>query len=123
MRFITVIVLALTTTACHNGPAELSAEESLKQRSKIMTELATINGCFGCHDIDKHVLGPPWRTVAKHYKDDKNVRGYLINKVKSGGGGVWDKLTGGVPMPPYSPRVTDEHIGKLVDFILSLETN
>ena len=123
MRFIPVIIIVLATTACHGGSGEFSAEESLKQREKIMTELATINGCFACHAIDHHVLGPPWKTVAKKYKDDKNARAYLINKVKHGGGGVWDDLTGGVPMPPYSPRVSDEHIEKLVDFILSLKTD
>jgi len=118
-----VIFLMLPITSCHNGPEELSAQESVKQRSKIMTELATMNGCFQCHAIDHTVLGPPWRAVAKKYKGDKNARAYLINKVKHGGSGVWDELTGGVPMPPYSPRVSDEHIEKLVDFILSLDTN
>jgi cytochrome c len=122
MRFLYIVTLAFITTACHNGPEALSAQESLKEREKDMTQLATINGCFACHAIDHHVLGPPWKTVAKRYKGDKNARAYLINKVKKGGGGVWDDLTGGVPMPPYSPRVKDEHIEKLVDYILSLDT-
>jgi cytochrome c551/c552 len=122
MRYIAVILFALITVACHNGPEALSAQESLKEREKDMTQLADINGCFACHAIDHHVLGPPWKTVAKRYKGDKNARAYLINKVKKGGSGVWDDLTGGVPMPPYSPRVKDEHIEKLVDYILSLDT-
>jgi len=122
LRNILFIIIVLITTACHNGPEALSAQESLKEREKDMNQLATINGCFGCHAIDHQVLGPPWKTVAKHYKDDPNARAYLINKVKKGGGGVWDDLTGGVPMPPYSPRVKDEHIEKLVDYILSLDT-
>ena len=122
MRYIVVVIFALITPACHNGPEALSAQESLKEREKDVTQLADINGCFACHAIDHHVLGPPWKTVAKRYKGDKNARAYLINKIKKGGGGVWDDLTGGVPMPPYSPRVKDEHIERLVDYILSLDT-
>jgi hypothetical protein len=38
-----------------------------------------------------------------------------------GGKGNWTDVTGGIPMPPYSPRVSDEDIAGLVDFILSLE--
>jgi len=45
----------------------------------------------------------------------------LINKVKRGGKGNWLQVTGGVPMPPYSPRVSDANIESLVDFVLSLE--
>jgi len=44
----------------------------------------------------------------------------LIAKVKTGGKGNWTAVTGGVPMPPYSPRVSDENIEKLVDFVLGL---
>jgi cytochrome c len=40
----------------------------------------------------------------------------LIGKVKKGGKGTW----GPAPMPPYSPRVSDANIEKLVDFILGL---
>ncbi|MDH5694727.1 MAG: cytochrome C, partial [Gammaproteobacteria bacterium] len=44
----------------------------------------------------------------------------LIEKVKKGGKGNWTQVTGGVPMPPYSPRVSDGDIETLVDFVLSL---
>jgi cytochrome c len=44
----------------------------------------------------------------------------MERKVKKGGKGNWTKVTGGAPMPPYSPRVSDANIEKLVDFILGL---
>jgi cytochrome c len=48
------------------------------------------------------------------YKGQK-VRAQLIEKVRKGGKGVW----GEVPMVPH-PNVSDEILGRLVDFELSL---
>lgn len=82
--------------------------------------LAKKNGCFACHSVEKKVVGPAWKDVAARYKGDGSARAALIAKVKSGGKGNWTDVTGGIPMPPYSPRVPDEEIEALVDFILSL---
>jgi cytochrome c len=43
-----------------------------------------------------------------------------VEKVKKGGKGNWTAVTGGVPMPPNSPRVPDGDIEKLVTFLLAL---
>jgi len=83
--------------------------------------LAKKSGCLACHSVDKKIVGPAWRDVGKHYKGDAAARDALIAKVKTGGKGNWTKVTGGVPMPPYSPRVSDADIAKLVDFVLSLQ--
>ena len=85
-----------------------------------MPPLAASSGCTACHAIDKKVVGPAWADVAKKYKGDAGAKGHLIDKVKAGGKGNWTEVTGGVPMPPYSPRVSDADIGTLVDFILGL---
>ena len=82
--------------------------------------LAKKSGCFACHAIDKKVVGPAWKDVAARYKSDASARDMLIKKVKTGGKGAWTEVTKGVPMPPYSPRVKDEDIAKLVDFIMTL---
>jgi len=82
--------------------------------------LAKKSGCMACHSVEKKIVGPAWRDVGKHYQGDAGARDALIVKVKTGGKGNWTKVTGGVPMPPYSPRVSDADIAKLVDFILSL---
>jgi cytochrome c len=84
-------------------------------------ELAKKSGCLACHSVDKKVVGPAWKDVAKRYRGDAGARAKLIAKVKKGGKGNWTKVTGGVPMPPYSPRVKDENIEKLVDFVLQLK--
>ena len=83
-------------------------------------ELAKASGCLACHNVDKKVVGPAWKDVATKYKGDAAARAQLVNKVKTGGKGNWTEVSGGVPMPPYSPRVADADIEKLVDFILGL---
>lgn len=83
-------------------------------------ELAKKSGCLACHSVDKKVVGPGWKDVAAKYKGNAGAKAALVDKVKKGGKGNWTEVTGGVPMPPYSPRVADADIEKLVDFVLSL---
>lgn len=79
-------------------------------------ELAKKSGCLACHSVEKKVIGPAWKDVAAKYKGDSSMKAKLIKKVKAGGKGVW----GQIPMPPYSPRVSDKDLEKLVDFVLNL---
>ena len=83
-------------------------------------DLAKKSGCLACHSVEKKVVGPAWKDVAAKYKGNAGAKEDLIAKVKKGGKGNWTKVTGGAPMPPYSPRVKDEDIAKLVDFVLGL---
>ena len=93
------------------GMQPLSREEGLA--------LAGKSGCLACHKIESKLVGPAWRDVSKRYKGDPGAKARLVAKVKAGGKGNWTEVTGGVSMPPYSPRVSDENIEKLVTFILS----
>ncbi len=83
-------------------------------------DLAKKSGCLACHSVEKKVVGPAWKDVAAKYKGDAGAKDALIGKVKAGGKGNWTDVTGGVPMPPYSPRVADADIATLVDFVLGL---
>ena len=85
-----------------------------------MPPLAKKSGCTACHAIDKKVVGPAWMDVSKPNKGDAGAKDRLVAKVKAGGKGNWTEVTKGVPMPPYSPRVADADIAKLVDFVLGL---
>lgn len=82
--------------------------------------LAKKSGCLACHSIEKKVVGPAWKDVAARYKGKAGARAALIAKVKKGGKGKWTDVVGNAVMPPYSPRVKDADIEKLVDFVLSL---
>ena len=90
------------------------------QAANANLDLAKKSGCLACHSVDKKVVSPAWKGVAAKYKGEAGARDTLIAKVKAGGKGNWTSVTGGVPMPPYSPRVSDADIGTLVDFIQSL---
>ena len=83
-------------------------------------DLAKKSGCLACHSVEKKVVGPAWKDVSARYKGEADARTELINKIKKGTKGAWADQTGGVPMPPYSPRVSDPNIEQLVDFILQL---
>ena len=74
--------------------------------------LAKKHNCLACHTVDKKLVGPAYKEIAKKYKG-QNVAAKLEEKVKKGGQGAW----GPVPMPP-NPAVPDGDIKKLVDWIL-----
>ncbi|MCC7487396.1 MAG: c-type cytochrome [Burkholderiales bacterium] len=73
------------------------------------------HNCISCHQVDKKILGPSYREVAKKYKGQKDIAAKLAAKVKKGGQGVW----GQVPMPPNA-AVPDADIQKMVAYILAL---
>lgn len=93
------------------GSGVLNREEGLA--------LANKSGCLACHKIETKLVGPAWHDVSNRYKGDPDAKARLIAKVKTGGKGNWTDVTGGITMPPYSPRVSDENIEKLVTFVLS----
>jgi cytochrome c len=78
--------------------------------------LAQKNACMSCHGVDKKIVGPAFKDVAKKYAGDKAAHDMLVAKVKAGGKGVW----GTVPMPP-NPQVKPEDASKIIDWVLSLK--
>ena len=78
--------------------------------------LAQKNACLSCHGVDKKIVGPAYKDVAKKYAGDKGAHAKLVTKVKAGGKGVW----GEIPMPP-NPQVSAADLDKIVTWILSLK--
>lgn len=111
-HLILSLAAAAATVVSVQASAAMGKDEGLA--------LAQQSGCLACHSIEKKVVGPAWQDVAARYKGNAGARDALIAKVKAGGKGNWTEVTGGVPMPPYSPRVSDDNIAALVDFVLSL---
>lgn len=72
--------------------------------------------CKACHAIDEKVNGPSYVQIAEKY--DQNDRGYLIDRVRRGGAGVW-----GETVMSAHPQLEIEEIGEIVDYILSLDPN
>lgn len=93
------------------GQASAAVDETAAQA------LAKKNGCFNCHSLNKKLVGPSWKDVAKKYAADASAEAKLIDKIKKGGSGSW----GAVPMPAQSPAVKDADIKTLVEYLLSLK--
>ena len=109
-----------------------------------MPALAKKSGCTACHTIEKKLVGPAWRDVAKaynkvgatgsavnpEYQTTQKVsailkehgkatpEAWLEEKVAKGGKGDWFTSTA---MIPNAPKVSAADIKTLVDFILGLE--
>ncbi len=78
--------------------------------------LATAKNCMACHAIDKKVVGPSYKEVAKKYAGDAKAAAMLTTKVIKGGAGVW----GPVPMPA-NVQVNEADSKKLVAWILAMK--
>jgi cytochrome c len=66
-------------------------------------QIATQHACFGCHAIDKKLVGPAYRDVAARYAGKPGSAATLIAHVQNGSSGVW----GAVPMPPNAISAAD----------------
>ncbi len=77
--------------------------------------LAKKHNCLACHAIDKKLVGPSYKDIAKKYKGQAGADVKMMEKVKKGGSGVW----GPVPMPPNA-ALSDADNKKLIDWILAM---
>jgi cytochrome c len=78
--------------------------------------LISKSDCFACHKVQDKLLGPSYKDVANKYDKTKANIDYLVNKVKTGGSGVW----GAVPMSPH-PALSDEDARAMILYVLSLK--
>lgn len=76
--------------------------------------LATSKNCMACHAVDKKLVGPAYKDVAKKYAGQKDAADKLAAKIRGGGAGVW----GVIPMPA-NPQVSDADSKKLAAWVLS----
>jgi cytochrome c len=104
MKFTILAVLSAVAAISATSPA--FADEAL----------AKSKNCLACHAIDKKVVGPAYKDVAKKYAGDAKAADMLAAKIIKGGAGVW----GPVPMPANA-QVNEAESKKLVAWILSLK--
>ena len=71
---------------------------------------------MACHSVDKKVVGPAYKDVAKKFAGQKDAEAQLIKAVLKGSSGVW----GPIPMPANA-NVNEAEAKQLVDWILSLK--
>lgn len=99
MKRALLIMAAMTTLA-----APAFADEAL----------AKSKNCMACHAVDKKLVGPSYKDVAKKYAGDAKAADALAAKIMKGGSGVW----GAIPMPA-NPQVNDADAKKLAAWVLS----
>jgi len=76
-------------------------------------KLLDAHACSGCHTLDKRVVGPSFREVARRYAGDAGAAARLAAKIRAGGQGSW----GQVPMPPAA-GIADADLATLVGWVL-----
>ena len=99
MKSALLIMAALTTLA-----APAIADEAL----------AKSKNCMACHAVDKKLVGPSYKDVAKKYGNDAKAVDMLAGKIQKGGSGEW----GAIPMPA-NPQVSEAEAKKLAAWVLS----
>jgi cytochrome c len=76
--------------------------------------LAKAKNCMACHAVDKKLVGPSYKDVAKKYAGDAKAVDMLATKIMKGGSGVW----GAIPMPA-NPQVNEADAKKLASWVLN----
>ena len=99
------ILMTIATLAAVGAAAPAMADEAM----------AKAKNCMSCHAVDKKVVGPAYKEVAKKYAG-KGADATLVEHVMKGSKGVW----GPVPMPANA-QVNEADAKKLVAWILSLK--
>jgi cytochrome c len=75
--------------------------------------LAASKNCMACHAVDKKLVGPSYKDVAKKYAGQAGAADKLAAKIMKGGSGVW----GAIPMPA-NPQVSEAEAKKLAAWVL-----
>ncbi len=78
--------------------------------------LAKSKNCMACHAVDKKLVGPSYKDVAKKYAGNAKAADMLAAKIIKGGSGVW----GAIPMPA-NPQVNEADAKKLASWVLGLK--
>lgn len=117
------ILLALTWALLSSCSLGDDAREQVAEHSKAASAstLAYVNGCTACHEIRSSIQGPSWFHVAERYRGRSDAKEYLKNRIRNGGEPNWTKITGGAEMHAYGNRVSEDHLNRILDYILSVK--
>lgn len=78
-------------------------------------ELAQKKNCMICHTVDRKVVGPAYKDIARKYAG-QDVLARLAGKIRQGGAGVW-----GVLIMPPNPKISEAEARQLAGWVLSLK--
>lgn len=78
------LAMTLAVTSILLASSALAADPAMPAAAK---------PCLGCHQVDKMVVGPAFRDVAKQYKGDPKAEERVIHAINNGSKGVWGAYT------------------------------
>lgn len=78
------------------APEDEATEQAAVEPKGPPMDLLGANGCTGCHQVDKKMVGPAYKDVMEKYAGRDDAVEYLVGKIQGGGSGVW----GSMAMPP-----------------------
>src|ERR1700675_4349176 len=109
MKIIAMLCLsALSLIVTSRANATISDADAAQLMAKY--------NCQACHQVDKQLVGPAFRDIAKKYKGDAGATSKLQAKVKNGSSGAW----GAIAMPPNNVPAAD--LQAFVEWMMSMET-
>ena len=113
MKSIHLALLIATSLSCASAA---QADEAL----------AKSKGCLACHTIDKKLIGPTYKDVAKKYTGQKDAESRLATTIIKGtpspAGIGWQKEgKAALPFMPPNSTVKPDEAAKLAKWILGLK--
>jgi cytochrome c len=108
MKIIAMLCLSALSLIVTSRAATISDADAAQLMAKY--------NCQACHQVDKQLVGPAFRDVARKYKGDAGAASKLQAKVKNGSSGVW----GAIAMPPNNVPAAD--LQALVEWVMSLKS-
>lgn len=84
-------------------------------RSVMADQLISQSDCHSCHRVENKLIGPAFNDVAKKYEKQAGAEDYLVNKIITGGHGVWGEMN----MPAH-PSITENAARLIANYILDL---
>ena len=79
------------------------------------TQLWQDKRCNACHALERKLIGPSFREIARRYAGAASMVEPLASKIRQGGGGAW----GAIPMTA-NPQVSETEARALARWVLEL---
>ncbi len=81
-------------------------------------KLIAANDCLTCHDINKTLVGPSYKDIARKYHHYEGTIDNLVSSIIQGSRGIWGSAKAMTPHPNLAPA----DARKMVQYIFSLDS-
>lgn len=89
---------------------------ALTQAAQADEQLMRSRACLSCHTVERKVVGPAFKDIAKRRASEPNAPALLAKSIREGSKDQYGK----VPMPA-NVRVTPQEADQLAQWILGLQ--